>query len=160
MKTKVIGVLDIFGFEIFENNSFEQLCINFTNEKLQQKFNQTTFKEEEAVYQAEKINYEHVEFIDNQAVLDLIEKRPDGIMPVLDEELKMPKRSDQNFLQKCLTKHAKNERFKVQYYFPCLISSRIPLKRAMPFQSPTTQGRSLIKSKAFLTKTKIKCLMI
>ena len=54
------------------------MCINFTNEKLQQKFNQTTFKEEEMVYQSEKISYDHVEFIDNQDVLDLIEKKPTG----------------------------------------------------------------------------------
>lgn len=77
-----IGILDIFGFEIFENNSFEQLCINFTNEKLQQKFNQTTFKEEEMVYQSEQITYDHVEFIDNQDVLDLIEKKPNGLLLV------------------------------------------------------------------------------
>jgi len=111
---KVIGILDIFGFEIFEKNSFEQLCINFTNEKLQQKFNQTTFKEEEAVYQREKINFKHVDFIDNQSVLDLIEKKPTGIMVLLDEELRMPQKSDKNFLQKCILSHEKNSdnRFK------------------------------------------------
>uniref|UniRef100_A0A6B2KWF1 Myosin motor domain-containing protein n=1 Tax=Arcella intermedia TaxID=1963864 RepID=A0A6B2KWF1_9EUKA len=111
--TKFIGILDIFGFEIFQNNSFEQLCINFTNEKLQQKFNSTTFKEEEAVYTREKIKFEHVDFIDNQSVLDLIEaKNPPGVMVLLDEELRMPQKSDKNFLQKCLNKHDKNDRFK------------------------------------------------
>lgn len=111
-KTRVIGVLDIFGFEIFDTNSFEQLCINFTNEKLQQKFNQTTFKEEEEVYRQQKIKFNHIEFIDNQNVLDLIEKKPDGIMHILDEELRMPQRSDANFLQKAVNKHSNNERFK------------------------------------------------
>eukprot|EP01124_Arcella_intermedia_P018223 TRINITY_DN25196_c0_g1_i1.p1 TRINITY_DN25196_c0_g1~~TRINITY_DN25196_c0_g1_i1.p1 ORF type:complete len:1497 (-),score=422.99 TRINITY_DN25196_c0_g1_i1:6-4172(-) len=113
-QTKVIGVLDIFGFEIFEKNSFEQLCINFTNEKLQQKFNQTTFKEEEDVYLKENIKYQHVEFIDNQTILDIIEKKPDGIMCILDDELKMPHktRSDQNFLVKCLQKYSNSDKLK------------------------------------------------
>jgi len=95
-----IGVLDIFGFEIFESNSFEQLCINFANEKLQQHFNQYTFKLEEKVYQTEKINFNHIEFIDNQPILDMIEKKPSGLLVLLDEEIVMPKGSDETWCRK------------------------------------------------------------
>lgn len=63
-KLRSIGILDIFGFEIFQNNSFEQLCINYCNEKLQQFFNLYTFKKEEMLYQSEKIQYQHVQYID------------------------------------------------------------------------------------------------
>jgi len=103
-----IGVLDIFGFEIFEQNSFEQLCINFTNEKLQQHFNRSTFKEEESVYQSEGIRFAKVPFIDNQPILDLIEKKPFGLMVLLDEEVRLPQGSDSRWIQKCTTKHASN----------------------------------------------------
>lgn len=97
-RTSIIGVLDIFGFEIFDSNSFEQLCINFTNEKLQQHFNQYTFKLEEKLYLSEGVKHEHIVFIDNQPVLDLIEKNnPQGIMIVLDEQLSVPKSSDETF---------------------------------------------------------------
>ena len=69
-----IGVLDIFGFEIFEKNSFEQMCINFANEKLQQHFTSYTFKMENALYKSEGIDFKGVPYIDNQNVLDLLEK--------------------------------------------------------------------------------------
>eukprot|EP00808_Paulinella_micropora_P007804 g73135.t1 len=104
---RYIGILDIFGFEIFEHNSFEQLCINFTNEMLQQHFNRHTFKLEEQIYEAEKIKYRHVEFIDNQPMLDLITKKPTGVLPLLDEELVMPGGSDRTFLNK-LQQHQKS----------------------------------------------------
>jgi hypothetical protein len=107
-----IGVLDIFGFEIFENNSFEQLCINFCNEKLQQHFNQHTFKEEEELYRTEGVEYEPVAFIDNQPVLNLIEKKPKGILVMLDEEITAPKGSDERFLSKIMSLHAKDPGFK------------------------------------------------
>ncbi|ELR21237.1 myosin1, putative [Acanthamoeba castellanii str. Neff] len=105
-KTTTIGVLDIFGFEIFDKNSFEQLCINFTNEKLQQHFNQYTFKLEEKLYQSEEVKYEHITFIDNQPVLDLIEKKqPQGLMLVLDEQISIPKSSDATFFIKANQTH-------------------------------------------------------
>ena len=106
-----IGVLDIFGFEIFESNSFEQLCINFANEKLQQHFNQYTFKLEEKVYQTEKINFNHIEFIDNQPILDMIEKKPSGLLVLLDEEIVMPKGSDETWCRKIFQTHGSSNHF-------------------------------------------------
>ncbi|KAJ8613027.1 hypothetical protein CTAYLR_004053 [Chrysophaeum taylorii] len=88
-----IGILDIFGFEIFAINSFEQLCINFTNEKLQQLFNEHTFKTEEAVYRAEGVKFPPIEFVDNQPVCDLIEKRG-GIFTLLDDTVKGPGKAE------------------------------------------------------------------
>lgn len=99
---RTIGVLDIFGFELFVNNSFEQLCINFTNEKLQQKFNQSIFKEEMHIYQTEGITIDQVIFEDNQNVLDLIEAKPKGLLPQLDEELRMPQSTDLTYLAKII----------------------------------------------------------
>merc|ERR1719242_219437 len=100
---KSIGLLDIFGFEIFEKNSLEQLCINFCNEKLQQLFNFTVFKLEERVYKSENIGVDHVPFIDNQPILDLIEKKPKAILPMLDEEAIIPGGSKDKWRHKIKT---------------------------------------------------------
>ena len=92
-KTKAkntIGVLDIYGFETFEINSFEQFCINYANEKLQQQFCCHVFKLEQEEYQKEKLNWTKIEFYDNQPCIDLIESKL-GILDLLDEECKMPK---------------------------------------------------------------------
>lgn len=109
----IIGVLDIFGFEIFDTNVFEQLCINFCNEMLQQHFNTHVFKVEEQLYIDEGIDYSNVEFIDNQDVLDLIQKRPAGILPMLDDEVKLPRGSDANFLARINKAHTGHSRFLV-----------------------------------------------
>lgn len=86
-----IGVLDIFGFENFNLNSFEQFCINFANENLQQFFVQHIFKLEQEEYNNEGINWRHIEFVDNQDALDLIATKQLNIMALIDEEAKFPK---------------------------------------------------------------------
>ncbi|XP_059284070.1 myosin-17-like [Lycium ferocissimum] len=107
----IIGVLDIYGFESFKLNSFEQFCINFTNEKLQQHFNQHVFKTEQEEYEKEEINWSYIEFVDNQDVLDLIEKKPGGIIALLDEACMFPKSTHETFAQKLYQTFTKNKRF-------------------------------------------------
>uniref|UniRef100_A0A8C8LVY2 Myosin VB n=1 Tax=Oncorhynchus tshawytscha TaxID=74940 RepID=A0A8C8LVY2_ONCTS len=94
-----IGVLDIYGFETFEINSFEQFCINYANEKLQQQFNQHVFKLEQEEYMKEQIPWTLIDFYDNQPCIDVIEAKL-GILDLLDEECKVPKGTDQNWCQK------------------------------------------------------------
>ena len=92
-----IGVLDIFGFESFHQNSFEQLCINYCNEALQQQFNAFVLKNEQAEYEREGIEWDFIEFPENQDVLDLIEKRGTGILSILDDQCRAPGPSDKAF---------------------------------------------------------------
>jgi len=95
-----IGVLDIAGFEYFQVNSFEQFCINYCNEKLQQFFNLRVLKDEQELYVKESIKFKEVEFVDNQDCIDLIESKTNGILFLLDEESKLPKAADAGFTDK------------------------------------------------------------
>ncbi|XP_027019678.2 unconventional myosin-Va [Tachysurus fulvidraco] len=101
-----IGVLDIYGFESFEINSFEQFCINYANEKLQQQFNMHVFKLEQEEYLKEKIPWTLIDFYDNKPCINLIEAKM-GVLDLLDEECMMPKGSDDSWAQKLYNTHLK-----------------------------------------------------
>nr|XP_018910252.1 PREDICTED: unconventional myosin-Va isoform X1 [Bemisia tabaci] len=109
-KYKFIGVLDIYGFETFETNSFEQFCINYANEKLQQQFNQHVFKLEQEEYLKEEIEWKFIDFYDNQPCIDLIEIKL-GILDLLDEECRMPKGTDASWADKLYNKCEKWQHF-------------------------------------------------
>ncbi|XP_043998358.1 myosin VIb isoform X3 [Gambusia affinis] len=108
-----IGVLDIAGFEYFEHNSFEQFCINYCNEKLQQFFNERILKEEQELYQKEGLGVNEVHYVDNQDCIDLVEAKLVGILDILDEENRLPQPSDQHFTSAVQTKHKDHFRLTV-----------------------------------------------
>uniref|UniRef100_A0A8C4HQ32 Myosin IXA n=1 Tax=Dicentrarchus labrax TaxID=13489 RepID=A0A8C4HQ32_DICLA len=103
-----IGVLDIFGFEDYENNSFEQFCINFANERLQHYFNQHIFKLEQEEYRAEGISWHNIDYIDNTGCINLISKKPTALFHLLDEECNFPQATNQTLLDKFKRQHEGN----------------------------------------------------
>ncbi|KAE9974102.1 hypothetical protein BLS_000607 [Venturia inaequalis] len=109
-----IGVLDIYGFEHFATNSFEQFCINYANEKLQQEFNQHVFKLEQEEYSREEINWTFIDYADNQPCIDLIEGRnPLGVLALLDAQSAMPAGNDELFVESLHhTHHTKSPFYK------------------------------------------------
>lgn len=109
---KFIGVLDIYGFETFEVNSFEQFCINYANEKLQQQFNSHMFKLDQEEYAKESIEWTFIDFYDNQPCIDLIETKL-GVLSLLDEETRMPAANDKSWTMKLYKECAKFHHFKV-----------------------------------------------
>uniref|UniRef100_A0A674JNC3 Unconventional myosin-VI n=2 Tax=Terrapene triunguis TaxID=2587831 RepID=A0A674JNC3_9SAUR len=108
-----IGVLDIAGFEYFEHNSFEQFCINYCNEKLQQFFNERILKEEQELYQKEDLGVNEVHYVDNQDCIDLIEAKLVGVLDILDEENRLPQPSDQHFTSAVHQKHKEHFRLSI-----------------------------------------------
>ncbi|XP_043366476.1 unconventional myosin-VI isoform X2 [Dermochelys coriacea] len=108
-----IGVLDIAGFEYFEHNSFEQFCINYCNEKLQQFFNERILKEEQELYQKEGLGVNEVHYVDNQDCIDLIEAKLVGVLDILDEENRLPQPSDQHFTSMVHQKHKEHFRLSI-----------------------------------------------
>ncbi|XP_044126174.1 unconventional myosin-IXb isoform X3 [Bufo gargarizans] len=106
-----IGVLDIFGFEDFENNSFEQFCINYANEQLQYYFNQHIFKLEQEEYQSEGISWHNIDYTDNVGCIHLISKKPTGLFYLLDEESNFPHATSRTLLAKFKQQHEDNKYF-------------------------------------------------
>uniref|UniRef100_A0A8C3RZA6 Myosin IXB n=1 Tax=Chelydra serpentina TaxID=8475 RepID=A0A8C3RZA6_CHESE len=106
-----IGVLDIFGFEDFETNSFEQFCINYANEQLQYYFNQHIFKLEQEEYQSEGIAWHNIDYTDNVTCIHLISKKPTGLFYLLDEESNFPHATNQTLLAKFKQQHEENKFF-------------------------------------------------
>ena len=143
---KFVGVLDIFGFEIFDTNSFEQLCINYANEKLQQHFNKHTFKEEEAVYLSEEIKYTKIPFIDNQPVLNLIEKKPKGLLVALDDAIRVGKATDETWMKTMDTAHQKKKCFP----FDPKLRRKFPLK----FMVQHYAGKVVYDGDSFIEKNR------
>ncbi|KAL1270715.1 hypothetical protein QQF64_029731, partial [Cirrhinus molitorella] len=119
-----IGVLDIFGFEDYENNSFEQFCINFANERLQHYFNQHIFKLEQEEYRAEGIAWHNIDYIDNTGCINLISKKPTALLHLLDEECNFPQATNQTLLDKFKRQHEGN----IYIEFPAVMEPAFIIK--------------------------------
>ncbi|CAD0194743.1 unnamed protein product [Chrysodeixis includens] len=136
-----IGILDIFGFENFNNNSFEQLCINIANEQIQYYFNQHIFTWEQQEYMAEGVPVDLVEFSDNRPVLDMLLSRPMGMLALLDEESRFPRSTDRTLIEKF------HNNIKSKYYVR-------PKSDAICFAVHHFAGRVVYQADGFLEKNR------
>ncbi len=141
---RTVGLLDIFGFESFAVNRFEQFCINYANEKLQQKFTHDVLKSVQNEYDAEGIQWQHIDFADNQPVLDLIESRM-GIISILNEECMRPRGSDSALCSKLLTSQGKH---------PAFLASKFNTANGSEFGVRHYAGSVTYQVDEFLTKNK------
>ncbi|XP_078611849.1 unconventional myosin-XV-like isoform X5 [Branchiostoma floridae x Branchiostoma japonicum] len=141
-RCRTIGILDIFGFEDFDVNSFEQLCINFANEKLHDHFNRHIFKIEQMEYEKESIGWKHMTCPDNQLCLDLISAKPHGIFSLLNDQSSFPQATDRSFLEKCHHFHQDHEHYE---------RPRVP---AQEFSIRHCAGKVSYKVHGFLDKNK------
>ncbi|CAG9132390.1 unnamed protein product [Plutella xylostella] len=136
-----IGLLDIFGFENFTRNSFEQLCINIANEQIQYYFNQHIFTWEQQEYMAEGVPVDLVEFSDNRPVLDMLLSRPMGLLALLDEESRFPRSTDRSLIEKF------HSNIKSKYYVR-------PKSDAICFAIHHFAGRVVYQAENFLEKNR------
>ncbi|XP_037032331.1 myosin-IIIb-like isoform X7 [Bradysia coprophila] len=136
-----VGLLDIFGFENFPRNSFEQICINIANEQIQYYFNQHIFTWEQQEYLTEGIPVDLVEFADNRPVLDMLLSRPLGLLALLDEESRFPRATDKSFIEKC------HNNIKSKYYIR-------PKSDAICFAIHHFAGRVVYHADGFLEKNR------
>lgn len=136
-----VGILDIFGFENFPKNSFEQLCINIANEQIQYYFNQQIFTWEQQEYMAEGIPVDLIEFSDNRPVLDMLLTRPLGLLALLDEESRFPRATDRSLTEKF------HNNVKSKYYVR-------PKSDAICFAVQHFAGRVVYQADGFLEKNR------
>ncbi|KFP65369.1 Unconventional myosin-Id, partial [Cariama cristata] len=150
-KNTVIGVLDIYGFEIFDNNSFEQFCINYCNEKLQQLFIQLVLKQEQEEYQREGIPWKHIDYFNNQVIVDLVEQQHKGIIAILDDAcMNVGKVTDEMFLEALNNKLGKHAHFSSRK----VTCSSVPSKLASFPVCDTVSGFFSYSVTGFIDKNK------
>ncbi|GBG32956.1 Myosin-6 [Hondaea fermentalgiana] len=142
-----IGVLDIFGFEVFESNGFEQLMINYTNERLQGQFNEHIFKLEAALFEAEGLDWSVIDWPDNQLTLDMIETRPIGLLSLLDETCLMGSGTDKSFVSKIYQNLTKGK-------FSTVIRADRNQQVRLQFEIAHFAGPVAYNSESFITKNK------
>lgn len=146
-----IGILDVFGFECFETNSFEQFCINFANERLQQFFNVQLLESEQQEYLSQSISWDSIYIASNQDVIDLIDGRPQGILAILNSACKLPKADDETFTNDLFSLQNNHKRLKQIKQLPNKQAGQ-RLQKINAFSIIHYAGEVIYNAKDFLTK--------